>query len=378
MRVTLISMTTFSHRSYRSFLHEVARRVSALTVLTGDLPTAHSTVAAPRDEGCAYDLHLVRTRLAASRATTVFSGLRGLVRETKPDVVHVIAEPWQLLAFQGARAARVAGAPASIHFAENGPRMIGAGGLVRRTLGTAFLGKYDRAVGMTSQSNSVARALTKRIEVVTIPPPSGVGEAVATADGRAWFSDAADGRFRIAFVGRLVAEKGPDDFMRACDALTADVPLNAVVAGEGPYLAPVSDWSQRHGYAALGRLGHDDVLELLAQADLLVIPSRTVPGLAEQFGRVAVEAMSRGTPVVGYDCGGLVEVVGDAGRLVPEGDERALREAIRAVALASDADRLALRARAQARADTFSDAAIAESHVALWESMLADATSGAG
>ena len=54
------------------------------------------------------------------------------------------------------------------------------------------------------------------------------------------------------------------------------------------------------------------------------MPSLPTPGWLEQFGRVAVEAMACGVPVVASDTGALPDVVGDAGLLVPPGDPEAL------------------------------------------------------
>jgi glycosyltransferase involved in cell wall biosynthesis len=67
--------------------------------------------------------------------------------------------------------------------------------------------------------------------------------------------------------------------------------------------------------------------------DLLVLPSRAILNHcfgvfrianAEQFGRVLVEAMACGKPVVGSSCGEIPAVIGKAGRVYPEGDDRAL------------------------------------------------------
>ncbi len=71
------------------------------------------------------------------------------------------------------------------------------------------------------------------------------------------------------------------------------------------------DWS---GLCAPG-----DVPAYLASIDVLVVPrSRTLEHVVEQFGRVVVEAMWAGTPVVVSDSGALPEVVGRFGVIVHE------------------------------------------------------------
>jgi glycosyltransferase involved in cell wall biosynthesis len=65
-----------------------------------------------------------------------------------------------------------------------------------------------------------------------------------------------------------------------------------------------------------------------SQLDALVLPSRTRPNWKEQFGRVLVEAMACGVPVVGSTCGEIPNVIGDAGLIFPEEDVNALRAAL--------------------------------------------------
>ena len=62
--------------------------------------------------------------------------------------------------------------------------------------------------------------------------------------------------------------------------------------------------------------------------DVLVGPSLTTPRWKEQFGRMLVEAMACGVPVIGSDSGEIPHVIGDAGIVVPEGDRVALCAAI--------------------------------------------------
>jgi glycosyltransferase involved in cell wall biosynthesis len=61
------------------------------------------------------------------------------------------------------------------------------------------------------------------------------------------------------------------------------------------------------------------------QIDALAVPSRTLPNWKEQFGRVLVEAMACGLPVVGSNSGEIPNVIGDAGLIFPENDASELR-----------------------------------------------------
>jgi glycosyltransferase involved in cell wall biosynthesis len=53
--------------------------------------------------------------------------------------------------------------------------------------------------------------------------------------------------------------------------------------------------------------------EMYSEMDLLVVPSRTTHRWAEQFGRVLVEALWCGVPVVGSSSGEIPWVVGSTG-----------------------------------------------------------------
>src|SRR5690606_23140140 len=87
----------------------------------------------------------------------------------------------------------------------------------------------------------------------------------------------------------------------------------------------------------------ESVAELLACADLLLLPSET-----EAFGLAALEGMACGVPVVATDAGGVPEVVrhGEAGYLAPVGAIDEMADA--AIELLSDPARWA-RASAAAR-----------------------------
>lgn len=86
----------------------------------------------------------------------------------------------------------------------------------------------------------------------------------------------------------------------------------------------------------VGRVDEDRRLSVLySLADVFIIPSSQ-----EAFGLTALEAMACGTPVIGFDTGGIPDMVrpGETGWLVETGDVSSLRSALEA-ALESDAER---------------------------------------
>jgi glycosyltransferase involved in cell wall biosynthesis len=130
------------------------------------------------------------------------------------------------------------------------------------------------------------------------------------------------GPLRVGFAGRLVPEKGLRQLAEAARGSGAEL----VVAGSGPLEAELRD--QPH-IRMLGVLQRWEMERFWSRIDLLALPSLTTRGWAEQFGRVLVEAMGRGVPVLGSNSGAIPEVIGEAGLVVPEGDVAALTAVLR-------------------------------------------------
>ena len=113
----------------------------------------------------------------------------------------------------------------------------------------------------------------------------------------------ADGEMVVAFLGRIVMEKGLDVFADAIHALAErGVAYRVLVIGEGP----ARPWFEEQLPDAIftGQLTGDDLARALASADVLFNPSVT-----EAFGNVTLEAMACALPVVAAMASGTSSLV---------------------------------------------------------------------
>jgi len=110
------------------------------------------------------------------------------------------------------------------------------------------------------------------------------------------------------FVGRLSVEKGLDTLLAAWNHLEGKVPLKII--GDGPLADEVVEAAKKLPKVEwLGRRPMAEVHKLMGEAMFLVFPSKWY----ETFGRVAVEAFAKGTPVIAANIGAIAELV-DSGR----------------------------------------------------------------
>jgi len=75
-------------------------------------------------------------------------------------------------------------------------------------------------------------------------------------------------------------------------------------------------------------VSYDEMPQVYRMADIFVLPSYPTMTWQEQFGMVLIEALASGKPVISTMSGGIPEVLGDAGILIPSGDYFQLAENI--------------------------------------------------
>ncbi|MDA3936205.1 MAG: glycosyltransferase [Actinomycetota bacterium] len=236
------------------------------------------------------------------------------------DIVHAhwaptaaLAAPWR------------SGVPVVLHARGSDIALATKGGIWRRLLSSACRGAAAVDVVTVAQRDMLVNAgiwsaNDGPIEVI----PSGIADELLD---RAT-NPSADERVEIAYVGRMIRDKGVADLLEAFAAMdTNGVDVRLGFVGDGPVLVDLRARAIELGIQDRvvfhGALRHDEAIDIVAAADVLSLPS-----YAEGSPNVLKEAMALGLPVVASDVGGIPELVGDAGILHAPYDIAALAEAL--------------------------------------------------
>jgi L-malate glycosyltransferase len=279
---------------------------------------------------------LRRPGAASLRSATA---LIRLARAVDAALVH--ANGSRAMAYAGL-AGRLAGRPAVWHV-----RIADSDGLVDRALGAL-------ATVVIATSRAVARRFSwapAKIRLV----PNGV-------DLKRFAPRPSSGALRARLevppstpvavsIGRHVAEKGYRHLVDAAALVVGTKPgVHWILVGDGELRSELESQARRLGLASRVHFTgwRDDVADVLALADVFVLPSES-----EGFGRVLVEAMAMSRAVVATAVGGIPDIVldGETGLLVEPANPVALAGAVRAL-LADPARAARLGAAGRARAES--------------------------
>jgi glycosyltransferase involved in cell wall biosynthesis len=260
----------------------------------------------------------------------LYRGLAAQFREFQPDLLYINAEPENLQTLQ---CALMIGRHSGVRFVFSTWRNIDYSGgafpyhfsSLHAFAERSVLRMADHAIAFVPEAPAIFSRLG--FDRITWIPPE-VDTSVFTPSTAA----AREGGdlFTVGYAGRLHRLKGIDMLIDAIAGLPAGFRL--IVVGSGP-----EEVALRRRCTSVGLdnrvqwrppVPRGCMPDLLNELDALVLPSRTGPRWKEQFGRVLVEAMACGVPVIGSDSGAIPGVIGDAGQIVPEGDIPGLRSAL--------------------------------------------------
>lgn len=137
------------------------------------------------------------------------------------------------------------------------------------------------------------------------------------------------GPMHLLYVGALTQRKDVMTLLRSLVNVSFDYQLTIV--GDGPERQELEHFAQDHRLMAtfIGSLQMDDCQKIMAENDLLVLPSRH-----DGWGAVVNEAMAVGTQVICSDHCGARQLLTESGmgRIFRSGDDRQLQDCLRAAA----------------------------------------------
>ena len=278
-----------------------------------------------------------------------YSGLCRALHRSQPDVIQLFEEPWSIAAWQTVTAARMLAPQAKILFYtwENIYRPWVYPSRASRLY--AFIDKKlhqvsTGAICATHGAKDVLLQKGYRKPIAVIP--YGIPDFFFPTGDEPQNPERS---FTIGYVGRLLFMKGID-LLSAATAAMPDSRLLLVGSGEeeSKFRALAQQLGISDRVEWLPPLAEERIPEILRRMDVFVLPSRRTEGWMEQLGRVAIEAMAVGVPVIGARSGAIPEVLGDAGLVF---DENSVDDLIRQITFLRDhpEERRRLRRAGQAR-----------------------------
>lgn len=249
--------------------------------------------------------------------------LRRVVRQNRPDIVHANSIRAGLIALVGTFGTKV---PLAWHVRDHLPHnVIGRSirWLAERYIAAVFV--ISDAIAQNFSSTPSLRDKTKVIYngiPLGMPAPGG-----RLRDELKTNSDC----FVVGVVGQITPWKRQADALSAFTRFCQRMPHSELWIVGSPkfrrenetYFESLKRTAKKSGMEEHIRfLGHrDDIPEVMQAIDVLLVPSENEP-----FGRVVIEAMLAGKPVIGTRGGGIPEIIrdGETGFLVDIGDTRTM------------------------------------------------------
>ncbi len=330
MKVLMISKNPVVG-AYHAKLREMSRLGVDLTVVA---PPAWDSQRTEDVKPEGYEFLIARVRFAGPALRRhayhlhYYPGISRLIGREKWDLVHIDEEPFNFCTYHALRACRRAGLKALFSTSQN---------LMKRyPLPFSFFERsvFEGTAGAAAISTEAMGILRRKgfSKPVAVIPHSVDHNVFRKLDaGPIRQKLELDGQFVFGYVGRLSPEKDLDTLVNALALLPESCLLLLVGGGrERPRLEALIEGlglSARVRWAPW--VPSHQVSEYMNALDVLVLPTRASGNCTEKFGRVLIEAMACETCVVGSDSGEIPRVMGEAGLVFHEGDERQLAERLR-------------------------------------------------
>lgn len=278
--------------------------------------------------------------------------IRGLIRAlltSQPEVIQLLEEPWSFSTAQTILLAGFFAPHARLYFytwenREQGWDYPSRGAMLYRWI--------DKTAHIHSRGALCATPVAERVlqnkgyphETAVIP--YGVPRRNFIHHSK-WSSPQT---FTIGYIGRFLSMKGVDLLIRSLPHLPN---ARLLLIGSGDDEQAFRSLAEELGVASRiewrGMVDEYTIPHTLREMNVLVLPSRTTSSWQEQLGRVLIEAMAAGVPVIGSTSGAIPDVIQDAGLLFTEDDVAHLTQQLQWIQSSPDfAHEMALRGQARA------------------------------
>ena len=271
--------------------------------------------------------------------------LRKLIDDFKPDVVHSHLIHANILC-------------RTMRLSTNIPRLISSAHNTDEEGWTRFLAYRltDRITDISTNVSDEAveafiqKKAVRRGRMLTLHNGISTTDFVFSEQARSYIRSelgVTEGQQLILAVGRLNEQKDYPNLLSAISHVSLKCRnVKLAIVGDGPQLNELKEYANSLGLNnKVNFLGiRTDIPSLMSAADVFTLSSAW-----EGFGLVVAEAMACNRVVVATDCGGVKEVVGDAGFLVPPKDSRKLAATLELALNLSDDERLKIGAKARQR-----------------------------
>lgn len=250
-----------------------------------------------------------------------------ILKDEKPDIIHIEEEPWSLVVFQVILYKKLLKLKSKI-IVFTWENIIRKYRMIARIIEKFVLSNIDFVIAGSNDAKSVLIAKGVKENKIEVFPQIGVdiSDNIGTAPKDC---------FTIGFIGRLVEEKGIrtllDAFLRlqACSEQSeTKTKLKLLIIGEGTLKDEITNFAKKNSLEdkiiTTGVIPHDEVKNYFQYIDVLVLPSITKKEWKEQFGHVIIEAFAYNVSVIGSSSGSIPEVIGEAGLIFNEGDDKDL------------------------------------------------------
>lgn len=268
--------------------------------------------------------------LAPTLGSTTYPRLGAVLREMRPDIIHLHASPRSALASSVARLRGTAALVLECEDESPRPRLLPDAALrlaERRVLHSAdlVLGRHYGVLTWARRRGFTGPGAVVAYGVDALPkPPSAAERATDLA---------------LGFIGALTPGSGIVEIVEAVAAARAPIALS--ILGQGPLQDEIVDRAAALRIGAKLQLNGASTdarrrAEFLHSLNALVITQRCDGGGRELADRVIAESQAAGVPVISFGAPGGHEFVGDAGWCVAAGDAGLLSRLLRRLATRRD------------------------------------------